>query len=69
MEEHLGELFAGEEPLDAEEERSVTTAAKDQGDPPMIELYELPSADDETLMADNAARDDWISRNGRQRRK
>jgi transposase len=68
VEEHLGELFSGEEPLDAEQEQSVTTAAKDQGDPPMIELYELPSADDEPLMADNAARDDWISRNGRQRR-
>ena len=34
----------------------------------MAELYELPSADDEALMAENASKDDWISRNGRQRR-
>jgi hypothetical protein len=35
---------------------------------PMAELYKLPSADEETLTAQNASRDDWISRNGRQRR-
>jgi hypothetical protein len=31
-------------------------------------LYELPSAEDEGLVEENAAKDDWISRDGRQRR-
>jgi hypothetical protein len=34
----------------------------------VAELYELPSADDETLVSYNAAKEDWISRDGRQRR-
>src|SRR5215210_1111199 len=65
VEEHLGELFTGEGPLDAEQEEQSTTMAKgwDLG-----VLYELPSADDEALMAENAENDDWISRDGRQRR-
>jgi hypothetical protein len=31
-------------------------------------LYELPSAEDEGLVEENASKDDWISRDGRQRR-
>jgi hypothetical protein len=34
----------------------------------MAELYELPFVGDNGLAEENAARDDWISRNGRQRR-
>ena len=34
----------------------------------MAEFYELPFAEEEALIAENASRDDWISRDGRQRR-
>ena len=34
----------------------------------VAELYELPSVGDEALAEENAAKDDWISRDGRQRR-
>jgi hypothetical protein len=68
VEAHLGNPFTEEDPLSAEEEESVTTMADGQGESPMAELYESPSADDETLVAQNAAKDDWISRTGRQRR-
>ena len=44
------------------------TTPIEQGESPMAEIYKLPSADDETLLAQNASKDDWISRNGRQRR-
>jgi transposase len=67
VEEHLGELFTEEEPLSPEQEERITTA-EGRGELPTAELYELPSAADETLIAENASTDDWISRNGRQRR-
>jgi transposase len=65
VEEHLGELFTEKGPLDAEQEQQSTTMAKgwDLGG-----VYELPSADDEALTAENAEKGDWISRDGRQRR-
>jgi hypothetical protein len=28
---------------------------------PVAEIYELPSADEEGLIAENASKDDWIS--------
>ena len=68
VEEHLGELFSEEEPLDAEQEESFTTMANEWDEPLVGKLYKLPSADDEALIAQNSAKDDWISRNGRQRR-
>ena len=70
VEEYLDELFAEEDKrdlLDAEQQESIT-AAEGREESPMDELYELPSADDEALIAENASKDDWISRNGRQRR-
>jgi transposase len=70
VEAHLGELFAEEEDLlSGQQEQSVTTTMSNgQSASSVAELYELPSADDETLVAYNAAKDDWISRDGRQRR-
>ena len=70
VEEYLDELFAEEDErdlLDADQQESIT-AAEGREESPMDELYELPSADDEALIAENASKDDWISRNGRQRR-
>jgi transposase len=70
VEQYLGELFAeevGEDLLDADKEEIITTS-EGRDESPMAELYKLPSADEETLTAQNASRDDWISRNGRQRR-
>ena len=70
VEQYLGELFAeedGEDLLDADQEESITTS-EGRNESPMAELYKLPSADEETLTAQNASTDDWISRNGRQRR-
>jgi transposase len=67
VEEHLGELFTDEEPFNAEQEESFTVA-EERDASAVGELYELPSAEDETLVAQNASKDDWISRNGRQRR-
>ena len=70
VQEYLDELFAEEDKrdlLDAEQQESIT-AAEGREESPMDELYELPSADDEALIAENASKDDWISRNGRQRR-
>jgi transposase len=67
VEEHLGELFAEQEPLSPKQEESVaTTVGWDES--PVVELYELPSANDEALLEKNASKDDWISRDGRQRR-
>jgi transposase len=70
VEQYLGELFAeedGEDLLDADQQESITTS-EGRNESPMAELYKLPSADEETLTAQNASTDDWISRNGRQRR-
>lgn len=55
--------------LDAEQEQESATIANEWGEsPPIGEFYELPSADNEALIAQNTLRDDWISRNGPQRR-
>ncbi len=69
VEEHLDKLFTDEEepPGTEQEEYDVSTTAE-QSESPMAELYKLPCADDETLLAQNTSKDDWISRNGRQRR-
>ena len=67
VEEHLEGLFTEEEPFSAEQEQSFTVA-EEQDASAVAELYELPSAEDETLVERNASKDDWISRNGRQRR-
>jgi transposase len=67
VEEHLTELFTEEVPFSAEQEQSFTVAEEHDASA-VAELYELPSAEDETLVEKNASQDDWISRNGRQRR-
>jgi transposase len=67
VEEHLDELFTADELPNPNQEESVATGdgggALSEGD-----FYELPSAGDEVLIAENAVKDDWISRDGRQRR-
>jgi transposase len=68
VEEHLGELFTDEEELVGAEQEAIAIAAYSQYGSSASELYELPSADDQTLVVENAAKDDWISRDGRQRR-
>jgi transposase len=68
VEEHLDEVFTTiEEPPNTEQENKVSTVSE-RGDSPMAELYELPFVGDNVLAEENAARDDWISRNGSQRR-
>jgi transposase len=67
VEEHLGELFAEQELFSPEQQASVA-AAEGRDESPAAELHELPSAEDETLVKRNAAKDDWISRDGRQKR-
>ncbi|HEY6752565.1 MAG TPA: IS1182 family transposase [Rubrobacteraceae bacterium] len=68
VEEHLDEVFTTvEEHPNAEQEHNVSTASE-RGESPMAELYELPFVGDNVLTEENAARDDWISRNGHQRR-
>jgi transposase len=67
VEEHLGEVFTVEEPPNAEQEDNVSTACE-RAESPVAELYELPSVGDNALAEENAAREDWISRDGRQRR-
>jgi transposase len=68
VEEHLGELFTEEEPLDAQQDEEPITLASEWDESLVGVLHELPSADDEGLVEENAAKDDWISRDGRQRR-
>lgn len=68
MEEHLDKLFTEEEPPCTEQEEYDVSTTAEQSESPMAELYKLPSADDETLLAQNASKDAWISRNGRHRR-
>ena len=58
VEEHLGTLF----------ERELPGAVTDGTREPVDEPRALPTAYEEGLLAENAAREDWISRNGRQRR-
>jgi hypothetical protein len=48
-------------------EDDVRTASE-QRDSPVAELYEVPSVGNKALAEENAAKDDWISRDGRQRR-
>jgi transposase len=67
VEEHLGEVFTIEEPPNAEQEDNVSTASE-RGEAPVAVSYELPSVGDTALAEQNVARDDWISREGRQRR-
>jgi len=67
VEEHLGEVFTVEEPPNAEQEDDVRTASE-RRESPVAELYELPSVGNNALAEENAAREDWISRDGRQRR-
>jgi transposase len=69
VEEHLGEVFTveEEESPNAEQEDNVSTASE-RRESPVAELYELPSVGDSALAEENAAKDDWISRDGRQRR-
>jgi len=67
VEEHLGEVFTVEELPNAEQEDHAGTAFE-RGESPVAELYELPSAGDDALAEENTSKDDWISRNGRQRR-
>jgi transposase len=68
VEEHLDELFTGEELPNLNQEEDSVATGDVGGDSPVGDFYELPSADDEVLIAENTAKDDWISRNGRQRR-
>jgi transposase len=68
VEEHLGEVFTVGEPPNAKQEDDVSTASERGESPVAEELYELPSVGDNALAEDNAAKDDWISRDGRQRR-
>jgi transposase len=68
VEEHLDELFTGEELSNLNQEEDSVATGDVGGDSPVGDFYELPSADDEVLIAENTAKDDWISRNGRQRR-
>jgi transposase len=67
VEEHLGEVFTIEEPPNAEQEDNVSTTSE-RGESLVGVLHELPSVGDNALAEENAARDDWISRDGRQRR-
>jgi len=69
VEEHLGELFTEEQLPDAEQEETISALVDSRDELlPVAEFYELPSADEEALIAENASKDDWISRDGRQRR-
>ena len=72
MEEHLGEIFTEEEPLDAQQVEERITVASEWDESLVGVLYELPSAEEaeeeEGLMEENASKDDWISGDGRQRR-
>src|SRR4051812_35596987 len=69
VEEHLEEVFstAEEPPPNAEQEDDVSTASE-RGELPVAELYELSSVSNNALAEENAAREDWISRDGRHRR-
>jgi hypothetical protein len=69
VEEHLGELFTEEHLPEAEQEETIRALVDSRDElVPVAEFYELPSAHEEALIAENASKDDWISRDGRQRR-
>jgi transposase len=62
VEAHLERLFEEDEEVhDAAEEGTLQS-------PPSAGLHALPTADDQDLRAKNAAKNDWISRAGRQDR-
>jgi transposase len=67
VEEHLGEVFISEELPNAEQGDHVNMASE-RRESPVAEIYELPSVGNNALAEENAAKDDWISRDGRQRR-
>ncbi len=67
VEEHLGEVFTGDETSSSKQEEGLTTT-EDWSESLVGEFYELPSADEKALVEENASKDDWISRDGRQRR-
>ena len=68
VEEHLGEVFTVEEPPKAEQEEDDVRTASQRRELPVAELYELPSVGNKALAEENGATEDWISRDGRQRR-
>jgi len=68
VEEYLEELITEEETFDAEQEDGGTVAGEAQSELPIAELSKLPSADDEALVEKNVSTENWISRNGHQRR-
>jgi len=68
VEEHLGEVFTVEEPPKAEQEEDDARTASERRELPVAELYELPSVGNKALAQENGAAEDWISRDGRQRR-
>jgi transposase len=61
VEAHLERLFEDEGVRDAQEEGTPQS-------PPSAGLHVLPTADDQELRTKNAAKSDWISREGRQDR-
>jgi hypothetical protein len=69
VEEHLGTLFTEEHLPEAEQPESISALVDSQDELlPVAEFYELPSADEEALITENASKDNWISRDDRQRR-
>ncbi len=69
VEEHLGEVFtSAEEPLNVEQEEDNVSTASERGESPVAVLHEIPYVGDNALAEKNFAREDWISRDGRQRR-
>jgi hypothetical protein len=67
VEEHLGKVFRVEEPTNVEQEDDMSTASE-RGQSSVAEPYELPFVGNKAPAKENAAREDWISRDGRQRR-
>jgi Transposase domain (DUF772) len=62
VEEHLGELFTEEHLPEAEQEETIRALVDSRDElVPVAEFYELPSAHEEALIAENASKDDWIS--------
>jgi transposase len=68
VEEHLGEVFTTVEESPNVEQNDNVSPASERGKSPVAALYELPSVGNKALAENNSAKDDWISRDGRQRR-
>jgi transposase len=68
VEEHLGEVFTTVEESPNVEQNDNVSPASERGESPVAALYELPSVGNKALAENNSAKDDWISRDGRQRR-